>query len=519
MQQRVTTREGGYFRIIALLIITLAFFLRARSLDCRSLWFDEAVEYWVATAPLPQLLQTVRMGLQDPPLFSLLLHFWMILGRQEFLLRYLSLMFSVLSVAGLMFLGRRLWGRRAGVIVGMLMTISSPQVRFAQEVGQYALMGCALILNLVALEQALHRASEKWWWIWSGTEVFCLCSYYGTAIPLAAVGLLVFIELICKRQGPMLRRFVLSGTVGVAVALLLLFVFLPAQLFRGPTTSAFQGSFGNLLSELTRFARASRWLIQFQVMSYQPGGFPWPAVLQWSVWLPIVMTLLFALFGFLCHQDANRRPVLWLLGAWLLHYIASKFNLFPFGFRYSLVITPLLLLTVTYGIWCAGRVHWTLGAGMLIWILGVSVLSPPEPQEDLRAVTRFWMEHRVESEITYVYYGAVPAFRYYLGQSSMESASSSPSPLWYGACWRGESLCPNGGGIFYGSWFRHLEPDAKVEAIEHTLGAWPQRLWLIFSHIYPDENQQILDLLEEMGYSRALSNVGENTSAYLLERK
>ena len=59
-----------------------------------------------------------------------------------------------------------------------------------------------------------------------------------------------------------------------------------------------------------------------------------------------------------------------------------------------------------------------------------------------------------------------------------------------------------------------------MEAIEHTLGDWPQRLWIIFSHPYPDEDQQILDwLVEEVGYSMTLSNVEVNASAYLLERK
>ncbi len=496
----------------------LAFFLRVHSLGSRSLWFDEAMEYWVATAPLAQLLQTVRMGVQDPPLFSILLHFWMMLGRQEFWLRYLALGVSMLSVAGMMRLGRRYWGRQAGMVAGILMAFSPPEIRYAQEVGQYALISCTLVLNLLALERAFSRMEAKWWRMWSATVALGLYSYYGTSIPLVAVGLMVLAELIFRHQVRLLCHFVVSSAISVAVVLPLVLVFLPNQLFKGPTTNAFHVNFGDPVSELAEFARASRQLIQFQMMGYQANEFLWPTVPRLVIWSPVVIVLLSAFAGLL-YRPVNRRPVLWLLGTWFFYYTASKFNLLPFGFRYSLVITPLLIATITYGIQRAGKAHWTLGIGILVWLLSIFMFAPPDSQEDLRTVTRFWAKHHLKGEITYVYYGAVPASRYYFAQVGKDPVSSLVSPLWYMSCWKGEDTCPHGGGIFYGTWFRQLEPHAKMDAMEFTLGAWPPRLWIIFSHIYPDEDQQILDGLKEHGYSLVLSMLAENASVYLLQRK
>jgi hypothetical protein len=417
----------------------------------------------------------------------------------------------------MMLLGKRYWGRQAGVVTGILMAFSPPEIRFAQEVGQYALIGCALVLNLLALERAFRRMEAKWWWMWSATLVFGLYSYYGTGVPLVAVGLMVLAELVYRRQFRLLRRFVLSSAVSVAVVLPLVFIFLPSQLFKGPSANAFHVNFGNPLSELAQFARDSGQLIRFQVMGHQANRFPWPAMPQQVVWLPVIVALLFALAGLL-YEPVNRRPALWLLGTWPFYYIASKFHLLPFGFRYSLVITPLLFATIAYGIWRAGKVHRILGTGISVWLLSIFVFAPPEPQEDLRTVTRFWAEHHVEGEITYVYYGAVPASRYYFDQVGKAPASVA-SPLWYISCWGEEDTCPNEGDIFYGTWFRQLEPVAKLEAMESTLGTWPQRLWVIFSHIHSNEDQQILDGLKEHGYSLVLSALEENASAYLLERK
>ena len=53
------------YRVLGVLVLLLAYGLRVRDLARRSLWFDEAIEYWVASAPASGILPAVRAALQD----------------------------------------------------------------------------------------------------------------------------------------------------------------------------------------------------------------------------------------------------------------------------------------------------------------------------------------------------------------------------------------------------------------------------------------------------------------------
>src|SRR5512145_2550326 len=87
-------------RLAALGILTLALALRLWDIRARALWFDEASEYWIATAPFSRLIESARTGTGDPPLYTFLLHVWMQVGSSELWLRLLSTLASVAGVAG-----------------------------------------------------------------------------------------------------------------------------------------------------------------------------------------------------------------------------------------------------------------------------------------------------------------------------------------------------------------------------------------------------------------------------------
>src|SRR5262249_536655 len=131
-------------RLFALLVLALAFVLRAWDLAGRSLWLDEAVEYWTATSPVLHLPSYVRDIIQDPPLFSFLLHVWMTPSHELVWMRLLTVLFGVGSVAGVMVVGYRLQGRAAALGAGVLMAVMPPSIFYAQELGQYARMKCLI---------------------------------------------------------------------------------------------------------------------------------------------------------------------------------------------------------------------------------------------------------------------------------------------------------------------------------------------------------------------------------------
>ena len=159
-------------------------------------------------------------------------------------------------------------------------------------------------------------------------------------------------------------------------------------------------------------------------------------------------------------------------------------------------------------IWLARRSRLTepIGWGLTLAVVGLALYSLPNrplseqtrgaaawPEtEDMAAIVQFWHEQRRPGDLTYIYYGAAPAFRYYVRTGHLEPATPLP-PTWLQSCWAGAaaSFCREN-EVFYGSWIRSLPVEDKLRSLEETLGEWPPRLWLIFAHVVADEDRQLL---------------------------
>jgi mannosyltransferase len=151
MAQRRRQNSRPAVLIWAGVIVLIAFAVRVYRLDAQSIWWDEGHSIQMASAPLAQIPTLPGMDVHPPGYFALL-HAWMALtGRSEFGLRYLSVLFSSLTVALLMRYGRELSGlgrpgssatrapRLATMLwVGGLAALSPLYVAYAQEVRMYA---------------------------------------------------------------------------------------------------------------------------------------------------------------------------------------------------------------------------------------------------------------------------------------------------------------------------------------------------------------------------------------------
>ncbi len=148
-------------RILAMLIVLLAFALRAFLLGAQAIWWDESLSLYRATRDLPTILantiliqKVVTTDLQ-PPLYFLILHFLVgMLGTSEFALRFLSLVANVGSVALLYVLGRRMFSPLVGSLTAMLGALSPFYVWFAQEARPYSLVLFWSLLGMYALVRA-----------------------------------------------------------------------------------------------------------------------------------------------------------------------------------------------------------------------------------------------------------------------------------------------------------------------------------------------------------------------------
>jgi 4-amino-4-deoxy-L-arabinose transferase-like glycosyltransferase len=146
-----------------LAITTVGGFLRAYQFGSKSLWIDEAWSLWVSRQPIPDMLAWLVRVDQHPPLYYLLLHSWMrAFGSSNSsasdiaaAARALSTLSGTLNIPVIYALGRRLIGRKAGLLAALILALSPFHVWFGQEARMYALLSLNASLAMLALAHLL----------------------------------------------------------------------------------------------------------------------------------------------------------------------------------------------------------------------------------------------------------------------------------------------------------------------------------------------------------------------------
>ncbi len=147
-------------------VILLATALRLHGLGADSLWFDEIQQARTAVGQTPQYIIARHVRQAAAPLDPLLTGLVSNVGQSEFLLRFPAAFLAILTVALHIDLGRRLFGPREGLIAGLLLTISTLHVQYAQEVRTYSLLTFLAALALWLFWHAWRLGSSRYWVAW-----------------------------------------------------------------------------------------------------------------------------------------------------------------------------------------------------------------------------------------------------------------------------------------------------------------------------------------------------------------
>ena len=160
-------RVRGWWK--PLLILLAAFLMRMIHLQGRALWYDESfAALYASLSPGQMIYGTVTpvagAGAADvhPLLYYFLLHGWMgLVGRSPLALRFLSVALGMVTVALLWRLAAWCFGRRTGLVVGLLAAVNPFHVAYSQEARMYALLGLGAVVAAWGLLRALQGAGEQ----------------------------------------------------------------------------------------------------------------------------------------------------------------------------------------------------------------------------------------------------------------------------------------------------------------------------------------------------------------------
>lgn len=139
-------------------ILLVAFGLRVWGLADHDIWWDEGIGIWLSRMPIWESIRWTA-GDVHPPFYYVFLRVWRaIAGEGEFNLRFLSVIFSLLTVPLIYRLGKTLGGFHTGALAALFLGVSRFAIWWAQEIRMYA--------------PAAFLATGSLWaavWLWKAT--------------------------------------------------------------------------------------------------------------------------------------------------------------------------------------------------------------------------------------------------------------------------------------------------------------------------------------------------------------
>lgn len=227
---------------LVICILFLGFALRLFRLEERGIWYDDAFSIFLAEKGLEDIVLGTAADTM-PPLYYFLLHFWMYVGQELFILRFLTVALSLLIIPLTYLVTSRLFNAYAAILSAFLVAVSPFQIYHAQELRMYGLLcltGLAYIYSFANIwlrrrprleTESLSSYSPTTrleWRLWAALILTGALSMYTHNLALLTLAVPNFVAIVYKDLR-LLKRLILAQ-----IAILALFapwlLLLPQQL-------------------------------------------------------------------------------------------------------------------------------------------------------------------------------------------------------------------------------------------------------------------------------------------------
>lgn len=219
-------RWGPLLVVLAVALVELCW-----RLGSSSLFIDEVQSWRAANTSLGGLFHLVRVRELTPPTYFLLLHGWIrLLGSDsESVMRALSVIAAVGTVASVYWVGTLLAGRRVAFIAALITAVSPLVLEYGQQSRTYAFTMLAATVSIGCVLQALAVPERRALWLYLGAAAGALALWFHYSAAFVIAPLAVFVLL--RRELPARERWTFVSAV--VLGGLLLLPFLIPQLHQG----------------------------------------------------------------------------------------------------------------------------------------------------------------------------------------------------------------------------------------------------------------------------------------------
>ena len=116
----------------------------------------------LANHSIPDMLQWIVRIDQHPPLYYLLLHYWIALsGDSPYYARLLSVLFGTATIPIIYLIGKRMSGAVVGLVAAVFLALSPFNIYFAQETRMYTFLMFNAAVAIYALVRLLTDSTLR----------------------------------------------------------------------------------------------------------------------------------------------------------------------------------------------------------------------------------------------------------------------------------------------------------------------------------------------------------------------
>jgi mannosyltransferase len=359
--------------LVALVALAVTLGAVLRFVTTSHIWLDEAITVEISGRHLPALFTALRHD-GAPPLYYLLLHFWMeLFGQGDVAVRALSGVLSLATLPLAWFAGRRVarvaaaFGHiaphavdRTGTAVLLLFATSPYAIRYGTETRMYVLVVFLSLLFALVLARALEQPRPRRWTALTAVTAALAYTHYWTLLMLATVAIFLLLQ---ARRRPHYRAPCLRALYAMLAAGLLFLPWVPTFVFQMLHTG-------------------TPWAVPVHAEVLLDTVFSWAGPASLGALLALVL-LLMAFLGYtalpagdgLHLQLAGRVPGRYLAAMWLvplvLAYGAFALGGSAYAERYTGISLPPFLLLAGLGIGLLPSRGTVTGLLVLICVAGL----------------------------------------------------------------------------------------------------------------------------------------------------
>jgi hypothetical protein len=475
--------------IISLLGVLNSLF---RFLQNRSLWFDESmISVNIINKNFFELFKPLEYNQIAPILFLQLEKLFSLISNSEYSLRILPLLSFWISIYLFLKIVNIVFKNKYTVIFSLsIFVFNNILLYYSSEVKQYMLDVLVLILVYFLLLKTYNCKKNQYYIL---CIVGCVSIFISNITPvvLFTIGIYLLINSRIKGKEAYILYLILFSSW------LISFSFYYSYFIHENPASTFMVKWWSLNNS---FMPLNPFSLEMYKFIWIKGILIFSSLFPASKIHTFICFLLFIIGNFILLFQKKIGLLVLFLTPICLHLILSSCRLYPFELRLILYIFPTFILPISFGFDYLVRLSFidlrikdfrilAILIPLYFIILSKQNGFPLEGEEIKNSL--IYLNQNIEKEnAVYIYYGAIPAFRYY---NDIKFTNIS-IPIILGNNYRDNNL-------------------NYIKELQLLKG----QNWILFSHTYKDEKSFILSTLDSLGFKKKQTFNTINSSVYLYD--